>query len=313
MPLPRPRRPSLGSVGLLLALVVAACTAAPGGASPGGASPRGSSPAPAIYPVIVSSEQVVGDNRLLFSFLDPKTNQPIAAPDRPASVAFYHGDQPTGSPVATVQGSFLWAIPGSRGLYVTHVRFDQPGSWTAVFTTTLADGRQVSVPLRFNVLDKGVVLGIGDRAPAVKTPTLADVGGDVRKISTDPSPDPEFYRVSLDAALAAHQPIVLVFATPAFCTSGQCGPTLDIVKSVAAQEPGVTFINVEPYQLQFSDGRLQPVLTADGQLQPVPATLAYRLITEPWIFVIDRAGIIRGSFEGVVGVDELKAAIEAVK
>ena len=38
---------------------------------------------------------------------------------------------------------------------------------------------------------------------------------------------PVFYQVSVHDALAAHKPFVLVFATPAFCTSRVCGPTLD--------------------------------------------------------------------------------------
>ena len=49
---------------------------------------------------------------------------------------------------------------------------------------------------------------------------------------------------------------MLVFATPKFCTSAQCGPTLDKIKPFAAQYPGVTFINVEPYKLKLVDGVL---------------------------------------------------------
>ena len=82
-----------------------------------------------------------------------------------------------------------------------------------------------------------------------------------------PDPDPSFYTTSVDEALAKHEPFVLVFATPAFCTSKQCGPTLDGIKAVAKDEPGITFINVEPYQLEYADGRLQPVLERE---QPAP-------------------------------------------
>jgi hypothetical protein len=38
----------------------------------------------------------------------------------------------------------------------------------------------------------------------------------------------------------------------------------------------------------------------------------WKLLSEPWIFTVDSSGVIRGSFEGVVGVDELKAAIEQI-
>ena len=105
------------------------------------------------------------------------------------------------------------------------------------------------------------VVAIGDPAPSVDTPTLADVGGDVSKISTDDQPVDAFYETSIADALTAKKPFVVVFATPAFCKTAQCGPTLDRVKPIAAAHPGVTFINVEPYQLQLVDGQLQPVLT----------------------------------------------------
>ena len=75
------------------------------------------------------------------------------------------------------------------------------------------------------------------------------------RVSTDPHPDPDFYELTVKEALAAKQPFVLVFATPAFCQSAQCGPTLDRVKAVAADAPdNVRFINVEPYQLDVHGG-----------------------------------------------------------
>ena len=167
--------------------------------------------------------------------------------------------------------------------------------------------------VRFEVQDKGTTVAVGQPAPSVETKTLVDVGGDVRLISTDTKPDPALYATSVADALARHEPFVLAFATPAFCQSRVCGPTLDIVKKVKAMEPGVTFINVEPYQLVEKDGSLQPVLDANGQLTPVPAVDAYGLLVEPWIFVVDREGIVRASFEAVVSAAELKAAVDAAK
>ena len=55
----------------------------------------------------------------------------------------------------------------------------------------------------------------------------------------------------------------------------------------------MTFINVEPYQLEIVDGQLQPVLDAHGDLQTVAGDrrLAASL-TEPWVFVVDGDGIV---------------------
>jgi len=55
------------------------------------------------------------------------------------------------------------------------------------------------------------------------------------------------------------------------------------------------------------------VLDANGQLQAAPATDEWGLLSEPWIFVVDRDGIVRGSFEGVVGQSELEQALAEVE
>ena len=114
-------------------------------------------------------------------------------------------------------------------------------------------------------------------------------------------------------AIAAHEPFLLVFATPKFCTSGQCGPTLERVKPVAVAHPGLTVINVEPYELKWEDGALQPALNQQGSLVPVAATVEWGLPSEPWIYVVDGEGIVRGSFEGIVSEEELEAAVTAVE
>lgn len=50
-----------------------------------------------------------------------------------------------------------------------------------------------------------------------------------------------------------------------------------------------------------------------GQLQPVEAVEAWRILTEPWIYVVDGEGVVRGSFEAIVADEELAASIEAAQ
>ena len=166
--------------------------------------------------------------------------------------------------------------------------------------------------LQFEVQAQGHTIAIGGKAPSVATPTAKNAA-DVARIATDPTPDPSFYTTSEDEALARHEPFVLVFATPAFCVSKICGPTLDGIKAVAKTEPGMLFINVEPYKLKYTGTQLQPVLDAKNQLQPVDAVRAFGIVSEPWTFVVDGKGIVRGSFEAVVSPEELKAAIAAAR
>ena len=115
-------------------------------------------------------------------------------------------------------------------MYVVNVDLPDAGMWGAEFTTEAPGSPAETVRLTFPVRESTETVQVGAKAPASKTPTAADVGGDLSKISTDATPDPAFYTTSVADALAAHKPFVLVFATPKFCTSQQCGPTLDQLK-----------------------------------------------------------------------------------
>jgi hypothetical protein len=274
--------------------------------------------APGIVPTIITTENICGPNRLLIGLSavvkDSTGKQSIAsvgAPDRSLKVALYDLAKDPKKPVISTDATFMWAIEGKTGIYVASVNYPEAGDWGAELTTSDKGGPPETIRVRFQVQPDGLMPGIGDTVPSVKTPTAADVGGDLRQIATDATPNPRFYQLSEDQALAQHKAFVLVFATPAFCTSAICGPTLDKIKSMAADYPNVTFINVEPYKMQFTGGRLQPLLNTDGQLQPNDASEAFNLISEPWIYVVDGQGRVTGSFETLAGPEELKAAIAA--
>jgi len=248
---------------------------------------------------------------MMFSFLDAK-NVPVASPDRTVDVQLFDlGVDPT-KPVVEGKATFIWAIEPTVGVYVFDADLKTAGTYGVQFTTTVKGSPPEAIRTGFDVQPVSSVITIGDKAPPSKTPTLADVGGDVTKISTDASPVKAFYETSIADAVANKKPFVVAFATPKFCTSKQCGPTLDRLKPIAAKHPGVTVINVEPYELEFKDGQLQPVLTND-QLTPTQATDEWRLPTEPWVFVVDKNGIVRGSFMLIFSDDELEAAIKAVE
>jgi hypothetical protein len=328
-----PRPASLVVVALIAAACGSATTSlAPTASAPGTTTPGSSSqacataldkgtpagwgpappPAPDVIPYLINSgnEMTCGTNRLLFVFLDPKTNAPIADPKRTAKIAFYDLGRDATKPTSTVDTTFVWAIENQRGNYIANVDFPEAGVWGAEITTTAGETSE-QIRLTFNVAASSPVLRVGDRAPSTKTPTAADAAG-IAKISTDTKPDPALYRTSADQALAKHEPFVIAFATPKFCQSAQCGPTLDRLKPFVAKYPGVDFIHVEPYQLELQDGQLQPVLT-NNKLTPTDVVSRWGLLTEPWIFVVDRDGIIRASLELIFSDQELAAALDKVK
>jgi len=266
---------------------------------------------PTLTPYLVSNLISCGPARILFLFLDSQ-GKDVSAPDRTAKVSFYDLARDPATPVSTVDGTFIWTIQDVRGMYIADVTLPEAGTWGAGFTTEAPGSPAETVRLTFEVHDDSPWVAVGERAPASKSPTLADVGGDISRISTDKAPDPAFYQTSVADALAAHKPFVLIFATPKFCTTAQCGPTLDRFKPIAAANPDVAFINVEPYQLKPVDGQLQPVLDANGQLQATPTTNEWGLYFEPWMFAVDRDGIVRGSYEVAMSDQELADVLQVI-
>jgi hypothetical protein len=327
-----PSRRALG-LGLALALAAAACGGGAASTAPSGPSGSGSAAcqtapsdpddlagwgppatAPAVYPTIiaVAGQLACGPTRLLFTITDA-TGRPIGSPDRSVKLDLFDLAQDPTKPIASVDGTFVWAIKDQRGIYYANVDFPEAGRYGAQFTTAVGSAAPDTLRLTLDVQPSSPAIAVGDKAPSVKTPTLSDVGGDVARISTDATPDPKFYETSLDAALAAHKPVALIFATPKFCTSSQCGPTLDSLKPYVAKYPTVTFINVEPYKLKLVDGALQADTDADNQLQETDVSAAWNLLVEPTVYVIDRQGIVRDKFDLIFSDQEITAALDAVK
>ena len=251
----------------------------------------------------------MGPNRFLFSLTDRRTRL-LAAPDVSVHLRSTTMTSTKDAVAFEADARFLWAVEGVSGLYAADVEFPSDGS--------LGDPLQRHVPRRLDADGPGRLRHpqapsrprIGGPAPAVDTPTAADVGGDLPRVTTDPDPEPRLYEQSIADAIARKAPFVVVFATPAFCESATCGPTLETVKAVAAEHPDLTFINVEPYVMELRDGRLQPVLDASGQLQPAAWTEAWHLLTEPFVAVVDADGVVRAKFESAIAADELRAAID---
>jgi hypothetical protein len=144
-------------------------------------------------------------------------------------------------------------------------------------------------------------VAVGDPAPLSETRTTADT--DLDDLTSDPTPEPSFYEMTVAEAVQAG-PTVVVFGTPAWCQSQACGPMLDQVNVLSTEFPDLNYVHVEVYEnihvTQFDD------------LVPVPAVEEWQLISEPWIYVTDSDGTVSASFEGAVSDEELRAAFARV-
>jgi hypothetical protein len=325
------RRPlSTGLVALLVAAFAAAC----GGADGGSAPPPQPEPTarPADFPrargktlddlkaesgrsLVFTPTTVValrkGMNRYGFALYDVAGKQVTGA-----QVALYtaredgtgvHGPYIARSESLTVSGPFRSRttaadVNAAKAVYVAEVPFHRSGRQIVAAMAKL-DGR-LTMANAFTA-DVGRHPNgppdVGDRAIAVHTRTLADVGDDASQIDTRVPPATDLLKTDL-ADVVGKKPVVITFATPALCQSRVCGPVVDIVEQAKAKAPdGVAFIHQEIYKDNHA---------AKGNIQGPVA--AWRLQTEPWTFVIAKSGRIAARFEGPFSLGELERAIAKV-
>jgi hypothetical protein len=188
--------------------------------------------------------------------------------------------------------------PDAAGVvYSTDLTFPGDGEWR-IAAVIKEEGELKGAILA------GVVVGEferipkpGQKAPVIHTPTAQDAGDDLSKITTRIPPDTQ-NQVDFADALGK-EPIVLLFATPQFCQSRVCGPVVDVAEQ-AKHEYGdkAAFIHMEIYNENDPGKKVRPQVRA------------FHLPSEPWLFTIDRQGIVRDAVEGALGLKLMHEAVD---
>jgi hypothetical protein len=181
-----------------------------------------------------------------------------------------------------------------KGYYVADVNLPSAGRWLAVAMVDVASQRaagQGSI-----VVGDQLVVPIGSKARSGASPVATTAKGRAKICTRDPACP--MHSISLDNALTNGRPTVLSFATPLLCASRMCGPVVDEqLQAFDAMGDQANFIHVEIYPGRKTD-------------QPAPLYNAWGLKSEPWLFVIDKQGIIRARSEGPVVASEIRAALK---
>ena len=265
--------------------------------------------------ILVTSDLAVGTNRVSFGLVD-RDGMPVRTPQAQVQAVYLPPGQDQGQVHQTATAQFIqWPPPGERGVYVTSLDFDvpgegtqaQPGLWALQITTTTSAGKHVQAQTTMTVREEPATPPIGSPAPPSVTPTAGEVD-DLSAITTDHPPDPDLYQLSIDQALKAGKPLVVVFASPAFCVSATCGPQVKIVSQLKDRYKGqANFIHVEVFKdpQLIKGGR-------PGEDGVVPAVKEWGLPTEPWTFVMDRQGKVHAKFEQFTTEEEIEQALREV-
>ena len=274
------------------ALVIAAPTATDGAGADAGA----------IQSHLATKVLETGTQRVAFLLSTPKAL--VNVPQAQISVARRDGTVP---PAQVVADYHEWPY-GVRGSYSAPVAFPRPGEYVLTVDPIGGDvPGQAIIPVV--ALADAPIPSIGETPPASATKTLA-AGLELADLTTAYAPDADLYRLSVADALASGRPSVIVFATPAFCTSPTCGPQVDTVSELRAAHPdAANYIHIELYdnpqeiQGDLSRARLVPAAMEWGFTQLPGWT------NESWVFVLDRNGVIRHRFEGFATLAELTTAL----
>jgi hypothetical protein len=270
-----------------------------------------------LHPLITTSELVVGENRFAFGLL--KAGKLLEGADVKLRLYDIDGGETKLAaelkvPYQAVKNVKLersvhrhadgtehvhGGDSGVRGLYVAQLSFSRAGDWGLELLVGQENRPVEAVRFAVTVLDAPTTPAMGSAAPRSRNLIARDVKN-LREIDTSPKPDARLHQVRIADAVAQRKPQLIVFATPQFCTSRMCGPVVDIVRTLLpAYGKRVAFTHQEIWQ-DFAEKKMFPTVEE------------WRLDTEPWVFVVDRDGIIRAKFEGLVTARELESTLQQI-
>jgi hypothetical protein len=257
------------------------------------------------YAQIASSDLAVGANRLTFGIIDH--NVPLKGGSPRLTFFLLSGSSALREFSTSAQfNNFARGLRKSAennaavvigGVYVAHVVFTRSGTW-GVQIALHYRGRSYLLRQEITVRRHGLTPPVGSPAPRSQNPTTAQQP--VTLLDSGRPPD-DMHRLSIAAAIAQRKPLLVLFATAAYCTSRLCGPEIETVQSLERRyRSRVNFIHIEIYQ------------NANPQYGYAPAVVQWHLKTEPWVFVINRKGIITAKFEGPTPASEIAPALDTV-
>lgn len=271
--------------------------------------------------VIAGSDWYVGENNFVFGVTDAN-DQPQGGAE--AVATFYDiRDQSNPKPYVTVPA--VQSAPGVGeivehthaggevhlhggqddnrvGYYVT-VDFPHPGPWGVAVEATLKDGTKGITNVGFMVFEAPNMPAPGQAAYKSDNLTKDDVT-DISEIDSGVPPN-DMHDVKIKDAIEAGRPLVIVFSTPAFCTSRFCGPVNEEVEALHDQyKEQVDFVHIEVWR-NFNAQQMNPtarewLIWPDGSLR------------EPIVYVVDKEGTIFDRWEGPVAANIMEASVKAV-
>jgi len=185
-------------------------------------------------------------------------------------------------------------------LHYLSLVFEPSGAGLYTLSAEL-EGEAISTQFVVAPIDEVPLVHPGQPMPALDSPTTTNAQG-VNPICTR-DPVCRFHELSIADALDAGKPFIVMVSTPAFCSTGICGPTLEILIAEAATQPDLNFVHVEVYT---DPTQLGAVPTPD-LVAPTLADLG--MTFEPSLIAVGEDGIVRARLDASMDRHDVAAAL----
>ena len=289
---------------LLSPLLLTACTSMPPTVTP--APPTASAAGPTADPsaevldvTVTNSELAVGEERVALRIYNQSGSE-LVGTGYDVQVIVYRTEPQSGSQVQVASGEALYfglGVPDA-GAWVVYTEFDSSGPWALEVIAEDQAGKIGRGRKDIIVAGRPLTPRVGAAPPSGESPVLE--GESIEEITSDKDPDPDLYSMTVGEAAASGRPTVVHFGSPGHCPTEVCRLTLAQVKTVKAQYGSrVNFIHVETRDLS-------------DPTQLSPTTLAWKLPSEPWTFVLKKHGKVAARFEGPLDRTELGLIVDHV-
>ena len=299
-------------VAAILAMIVIAVTAC-SSPTPTPEPTATATPAPTPTPddtdltgILATTDLSVGSNRVAFLLLSPRAL--VNVPEVSLSSTFAGDADASESATAAF---YQWPF-GTRGNYVTQLEFDRAGEWELFVEAEGEDGSISAARIPLHVKDESFTPAVGSSPPMDANKTAADVAG-LDEITSWSTPDPDLYQATIPQLADDGMPSVVVFASPALCTSPTCGPQVETVSELKDEyRDSVSFVHVEvydnPHEIQgdLTTARYSPLVETWG------LSRIEDYLNESFVFILDREGRITSKYEGYASIEELAAGLREV-
>ncbi|CAN5362315.1 thioredoxin family protein [soil metagenome] len=258
-----------------------------------------------------SFEYLTGADRWLAFGVNDVQNRPL---DAEAAIEVYLRRIPTTPEMEAdvlagpFEATFSPAVDTGQGVYYLQTDLDEPG-FVDIVVLSGDDYGSAAVEIvdpadsQVRPAEEGRPLVPGALAVSAPTPTVQDDRG-VFSICTQ-SPQCGMHEMSLDEALTSGRPVALMFATPQFCQTAVCGPsvlTLDSLRNQGGWGDTI-FVHSEIFAEE-------PSGTGVAGTPLVEAVEAWGLPTEPWFFTIGSDGMIQDRLDGPMPMPILSSMLE---